>query len=63
MLLSSAMIARPDTSTRKPCSRALLTPLNSATILKSVNAEAELSQPLLDQGRLTPIAGGATGIS
>jgi hypothetical protein len=30
----------------------LLTPLNSATTLKSADVEAEVSQPLLDQGRL-----------
>jgi hypothetical protein len=30
----------------------LLTPLNSATTPKSANVEAEVSQPLLDQGRL-----------
>jgi hypothetical protein len=35
----------------------LLTPLNSATTLKSANVEAELSQPLIDQGRLILPAG------
>jgi hypothetical protein len=35
----------------------LLTPLNSATTLKSADVEAELSQPLLDQGRLILPAG------
>jgi hypothetical protein len=30
----------------------LLTPLNSATTVKSADVEAELSQPLLDEGRL-----------
>jgi hypothetical protein len=35
----------------------LLTPLNSATTLKSADVEAELSQPLLDQGHLILPAG------
>jgi hypothetical protein len=35
----------------------LLTPLNSATTTKSADVEAELSQPLLDQGRLILPAG------
>jgi hypothetical protein len=35
----------------------LLTPLSSATTLKSADVEAELSQPLLDQGRLILPAG------
>jgi hypothetical protein len=35
----------------------LLTPLNSATTAKSADVEAELSQPLLDQGRLILPAG------
>jgi hypothetical protein len=35
----------------------LLTPLNSAITLKSADVEAELSQPLLDQGRLFLPAG------
>jgi hypothetical protein len=35
----------------------LLTPLNSATTPKSADVEAELSQPLLDQGRLILPAG------
>jgi hypothetical protein len=35
----------------------LLTPLNSATTLKSADVEAELSQPLLDHGRLILPAG------
>ncbi|HEY1945883.1 MAG TPA: hypothetical protein VGG97_02675 [Bryobacteraceae bacterium] len=35
----------------------LLTPLNSAVTLKSANVEAQLSQPLLDQGRLILPAG------
>ena len=35
----------------------LLTPLNSATTLKSADVEAELSQPLIDQGRLILPAG------
>jgi hypothetical protein len=35
----------------------LLTPLNSATTLKSADVTAELSQPLLDQGRLILPAG------
>jgi hypothetical protein len=35
----------------------LLTPLNSATTLKSADVEAELSQPLVDQGRLILPAG------
>jgi len=35
----------------------LLTPMNSATTLKSADVEAELSQPLIDQGRLILPAG------
>ena len=35
----------------------LLTPLNSATTAKSADVEAELSQPLVDQGRLILPAG------
>jgi hypothetical protein len=35
----------------------LLTPLNSATTLKSADVEAQLSQPLLDQGHLILPAG------
>jgi hypothetical protein len=35
----------------------MLTPLNSATTLKSADVEAELSQPLLDNGRLILPAG------
>jgi hypothetical protein len=35
----------------------LLTPLNSAITLKSADVEAELSQPLIDQGRLILPAG------
>ncbi len=35
----------------------LLTPLNSATTLKSTDVEAELSQPLIDQGHLILPAG------
>jgi len=35
----------------------LLTPLNSASTLKSADVEAELSQPLIDQGRLILPAG------
>ena len=35
----------------------LLTPLNSATTAKSADVEAELSQPLIDQGRLILPAG------
>src|SRR6202046_943157 len=35
----------------------LLTPLNSATTLKSADVEAELSRPLIDQGRLILPAG------
>jgi hypothetical protein len=35
----------------------LLTPMNSATTLKSADVEAELTQPLIDQGRLILPAG------